>query len=415
MIFGAKTIGEIDENDLLRLIGTSNESQAVDFKEFAYPSPPEDRLPNDERERNIARNKWKLDLCKDLSAFANAAGGWIICGMKEKGGIATELCGLGVSVDGERVIARLEQCANSGIEPAISGLSFRIIQLQDEARSKVMLIYIPQSFRAPHRVKEISKFHIRRSNRNDEMTVDELRRAFNLSESLSERIKNFRKERVEAIDVNSEHEDLPVLLESGPYLILHSVPLAFSDIGSAVHLRSRKFANDAFEDDGQRDYFMQYASFNIDGLVMPAPPNKDNLCEDYFQVYRSGVIEYVQARFEYSEKLIPLNELENETLGKLSIALKMQRNLGIEPPLIIMLSLLGVKGYRLKPIPTYRVEPRPLRQNVLLIPDIVFEDYGSDIKIVIRHVFDILWNAGGFNRSDSYDSDGNWIRRLERS
>ena len=116
--------------------------------------------------------------------------------MKEKGGIASELCGLGNNLNVEREIARLEQSANVGIEPPISSLRFQAISLQDETKAKAIIVHIPRSFRGPHRVKATRKFHVRRSGRNDEMNIDELRTAFILSDSLVEKIKAFRRIRV---------------------------------------------------------------------------------------------------------------------------------------------------------------------------------------------------------------------------
>ena len=72
MIFVSKSIQNITENDLGSLIGTESEGEAVDFKEFAYPPPLDNQLPTDQKEKERLKNEWKVSLCTDLSAFANA-------------------------------------------------------------------------------------------------------------------------------------------------------------------------------------------------------------------------------------------------------------------------------------------------------------------------------------------------------
>ncbi len=288
MLFSGKSIKEISEADLLGLIGTSKEDQAVDFKKSAYQQPPDSELPTNQGERNKVKNRWKVDLCTDLSAFANANGGWIICGMKEEGGTATELCGIGASINTEHEIQRLEQCAMRGIEPPLPRIEFRPIDLQDG--EKAIVIHVPRSFRAPHRVHETSRFHIRRSGRNDEMNMDELRAAFNLSESLVNRVKSFRKERVEALSERKQ-EEIPVLLADGPAIVLHTVPMTFSDPTGYIDLsafHSRNYPMWVFEK------ALHNGQFNLDGYVRPNGRIDSTIpLSGYVQMYRTGIVESV--------------------------------------------------------------------------------------------------------------------------
>jgi hypothetical protein len=156
------------------------------------------------------------------------SGGWIICGMEEKGGIATNLCGLGTATNVEREILRLQQCADSSIEPRVPGLTIRAIDLNDPVKGMAIVLRIPRSYAAPHRVKETSKFHIRRSVGKNEMNVAELRAAFNLSETFESRIRNFRQRRIDALAEFEHHEEIPVFVHPGLRLVLHVVPITFT-------------------------------------------------------------------------------------------------------------------------------------------------------------------------------------------
>lgn len=414
MLFAGKTLQQISEADLINLIGVTRENESVDFKEFAYPQPPEDQLPADQRERDRIKNEWKVDLCSDLSALANASGGWIICGMKEQGGLATELCGLGTQVNAEREIARLGQTANSGIEPPIAGLAFQTINLQEETKSKVILIHVPRSFRAPHRVKATRKFHVRRSGRNDEMNIDELRIAFNFSESIVEQIKEFRSSRIDVL-ITDGHEDVPVRLANGALLVLHLVPLTMANPGARVTFQSFEFASQAFGVDGNWSY-ANYARYNLDGVLVPDRSDAQGETEWYYQVFRNGACEYVET-LDYSDKMLPLGTLEAYVKQALKYLMLFQKNLGVELPSVVMLTFVGVKGYGLKPaikgLWGSAAEPSTdvITKKNLVLPDVVLDDFTSDPAVILKPVFDVLWNAGGWTGSLNYDENGSFIER----
>jgi len=81
-----------------------------------------------------------------------------------------------------------------------------------------------------------------------------------------------------------------------------------------------------------------------------------------------------------------------------------------------MLSLLGTKNCVFisgRDISFERSDhpPMPLNNNRILIPDALIEEYISDHKTVMKPIFDILWNTAGWERSMSYDENGNWVRR----
>jgi hypothetical protein len=325
MLLQGKPLLDIDENDLNNLIGTK-EDRKTDFKSAAYPSYPSDK------------HAWKAELCADIASFANAVGGWIICGMKEQKGIATEVCGLGENINVERELLRLEQTANSGIEPIIPGLHFHSIDLTDD--NKAIIIHIPRSFAAPHKVNATSKFHIRRSMGKDEMDIDELRRAFNLSGQIIQRIREFRKMRVEAIRTRN-YEIVPVDLKPGPLFILHIVPMTFVDAGALIDISAFDFQYPA-RWLLYNDIRTQTSRFNFEGFV--APLRNDS----YVQVFRSGVIEIVEglsiAKHLNTESIVAIDIVQIIN-GELPKSLAIQRNLGIELPLIILPSIVGSKDY----------------------------------------------------------------------
>src|SRR5262245_39896332 len=131
----------------------------------------------------------------DVSSFANASGGDIVYGVKEAAGVPTEICGLPLG-NADAEILRLESIIQSGLDPRIPGVNSRDVPLS--TGKYVIVIRIPKSWAAPHMVKfkQSSKFYSRTSKGKYQLDVAELRAAFVLSESVAERIKNFRASRL---------------------------------------------------------------------------------------------------------------------------------------------------------------------------------------------------------------------------
>ena len=79
---------------------------------------------------------------KDVSSFANAAGGDLIFGLRQEDGIPREICGIEVqNIDDEKL--RIENMLRDGIEPRIPGISIREITESDK---EILIVRIPKSW-----------------------------------------------------------------------------------------------------------------------------------------------------------------------------------------------------------------------------------------------------------------------------
>lgn len=89
----------------------------------------------------------------------------------------------------------------------------------------------------------------------------------------------------------------------------------------------------------------------------------------------------------------------------------MQEKLGVEPPLFIMLSLIGVRGYVMAVNHRLYLYDRehPIDRDVLVIPEIILDSYEFDATRVMKPLFDPVWNAAGWPRSMNYDEKGEWV------
>jgi hypothetical protein len=136
-----KPIDDWNETDLERLISDgAEESTNLEFKGAAA-------LEN----MNIAiqAEKAKSDISKDVSSFANSAGGIIIYGIEEEEQPPHKAKALSPIDPAKCSKERLEQVINSRIQPRIHGLRIHPVALDRSGPEKVSyLVNIPQSFTA---------------------------------------------------------------------------------------------------------------------------------------------------------------------------------------------------------------------------------------------------------------------------
>ena len=161
----------------------------------------------------------KREFLKDVSAFANAAGGHLLIGMRAEEGAPVELTGLpGINPDAE--VQRLDSMIRDNLEPRPLGIQVRAIPVRAGA---AIVVRVPRSWNPPHRVsfKGWNKFFTRNSNGTHEVNVEELRRLFVVSSTLAEAVRNFRIERLAKIMAN----DTPVTVGPSGKVVVHVVPL----------------------------------------------------------------------------------------------------------------------------------------------------------------------------------------------
>ncbi len=121
-------------------------------------------LMNDDNHKN--------EISKDVSAFANSAGGIIIYGICENGHIPTKIEGIDLTKFSKEW---LEQVISSNIQRKIDGIKINQIDLTKGNAGKVAyVVCIPQSNRAPHQAND-KKFYKRYNFESKAMEEYEVR------------------------------------------------------------------------------------------------------------------------------------------------------------------------------------------------------------------------------------------------
>jgi hypothetical protein len=82
---------------------------------------------------------------------------------------------------------------------------------------------------------------------------------------------------------------------------------------------------------------------------------------------------------------------------------------GVDQPLYVFLSLIGVRGHSLAISGRPFDLRRPQRTDALLLPEAVITDAQQTDEEVLRPVCDRFWNAFGYERSMSFNAAGNYV------
>lgn len=374
------------EKDLWNLINERvMEGRTVEYKEALPGSSDSD----------------KKEFLADVSSFANTSGGNLYFGIREREGIPTDLVGLELQ-DADATILRLENLIRDGIEPRLPPL--RIEKVDLTTSKAVLVIAIPRSWALPHAVRVSGRFHARNSAGKYQLDVGELRRLFIQSESLAERLREFRRDRLALIEAGES----PLTTQEPAKIVLHLIPLQSFSPGILLDLVDLE---ESLPSLALISGFSGYSRHNFEGLLYYAVIRDTGLTASYSQILRNGCIEAADTfllSHRDNKRYIPSQAFETKIAKALGDYLKVMRLLGVQPPIYIALSFLNVSGYYMAVSNTIDPLRVPLiDRRELLLPEVAIEDLEGDLYAILRPLFDMVWNAAGWPRSMNYDEAGN--------
>lgn len=413
MLFN-KPLAEIEESDLRILI----DDKVAERKTIEY-------------KRDLPGNSYKdrKEFLADVSSFANTVGGYLIYGIDTKHGIPVELCGVELaSVDDFKLTC--ENRLRDGLFPQIPPFDIHPIELSTNIY--VIILRIPRSWSIPHRVtlENHGHFYGRNSAGHFQMDVPQLRTAFELAGTIAERVRSFRVERLSRI---SSGEETPAPLnEQEPKIVLHLIPLNAFSTSVSLDLKPLNVSfNGKLLDKGK---LLEPLSvwdeeptvnmrFNIDGIARSTRAQYNSTSAiGYTQVFRNGIIESVdtsliginaQSVARFGSNIDPMSfsgeRYERKILEATKRYIVLQKFLSVELPFFIMVSFLGVKGYKIviqKSVHHIAEFTNEIDRMNLIIPDVIVENFDYDLAEIMRPIFDTVWNAAGYVASPNYDASG---------
>ncbi|OVE77775.1 hypothetical protein BVX99_01760 [bacterium F16] len=392
----SRKLSDIEIDDIHELVSSgSRESLTLEYKQCLWTKT--------------------MELLKDISALANASGGDIVVGITDNDGLPGEVVGIsGAGLD--QKIAGYESQIQNCIQPL---LKVKIKAIKDTEETAVLVFRVPRSYQAPHLVTydKNQRFYSRNNSGVQPMDIYDIRASVLQSELLHNRVMSFHNERIETLSTPPIQTDYPAKF------ILHVIPLSsFAIRGARISAPEMERALSPIKSPNM-DQGVETGRFNSDGYLRYLSSKKEEGCSpSYCQTFRSGVIEAVCSAYfglaspnrvganlgTFPPKRCLEIVYESGVVGFISQCMEFYLKVEIPPPYIVQMSMTGVEGYMLgcdlgKHPPAERID----RASVCL-PDVIIEDFDSDVAVTMKPVFDAVWNAFGHVGSTSYDEDGNF-------
>lgn len=374
----------------------------ADLRRLIDEKVPESKQIEYKRELPDGSDKGTVSFLRAVTAFANTHGGDLLYGIEAKEGVPVGLSPLTIT-SGDQVVQRFENLCRDGVEPRLTGVQYNFISL--EGGGSALLVRIPKSWSAPHRVSAGNHAHFygRNSAGAYQLDVSELRQAFTLSDTVIERIRSFRASRLLALG----NDEAPIRLKEGALIVLQVIPLQAMVSDFQIDIASNSNALQKIPPMGASGWNQR---INLDGRLSFRNIS-DERSYGYAQLFRNGIIETVAVEDIWNgQKIIASQAYEENIISALKLYFPVLHELGIASPAYLFLSLLGVKDY------TFAVGRNGLRNGLnraerdnILLPEIAVEQWTDNPSIVMRPAFDMVWNAFGFDRSLNYNGAGRWV------
>lgn len=364
------------EIDLL-VAGNADESKTLEFKSAMYSDSKDGTK----------------EFLKDVTAFANSQGGLLLIGISEQrseDGIVSATSADGVDVSLDQFKQKYENKLRDNCDPPLN--SVNIYGVEGFPQGRVIVLDIPRSWIGPHRVRisEQSYFYLRTSSKAEPMDSREIRQSFQVADSLTERIKRWRAERVGLISVGQGQ----IRNVTTGMAVVHVIPLesftesAFIDVTASGLRGALPFA---FEGGA-------LPKLNFDGILSTVMPDRRKT--SYSQLFRNGVFEGVTevGNTNGPGGTIAAEHWENQTIDYVLGCLTFLSRIGLSRNIIISLSLTGCHGRTL--YMGRKSNEEPIDRDILLLPEIELQDTsGCMDKKVVRQLlapaFDVAYQAVG--------------------
>lgn len=369
------------------------ESRELDYKQ-AYS------LKDDSQKKEFAR---------DVAALANTMGGDLIFGVEETDGVPSAIPGIPlISEDDERL--RIENLLTSAISPRLSGLGFKQISLS--ADRGIFIVRVPRSLNAPHMVTNNgdNRFYGRHSSGRFIMDVHQVRDAFSESDGIAAKLRAFREERLKWI----EQKEVGARLPSPHLTVVHLLPLASLRGGPLFDGRTLRQI-DSLKLKPLRDTSGLTEQLNLDGLRVYSSLGNGKTA-GYVQVFRNGCIEVVDSDMlsNYGKNVIP-PAYERTVRNGVHRLIGTMRELGLEGPVAIGLSLLQIRGFVIFVGNQQDAGEHRVELDSLILPEVVVEGGTTEAEIdaALHRPFDLVWNACNKLGSPNYNADGSWKKETD--
>jgi hypothetical protein len=368
-----------------------------DIMELINLQIPEDKQLEYKCELNLNNDRNKLKLLKEIIAFANTQGGYIVVGISDNKENVKQYAAVGFKIDESEDVfkQKLQNIIEMSTEPQLKNVESRLIK-DNTGNLQFLIIRVYESIQKPHRIKNERNtgFYLRTMTGVSPMDVNDLRTAFCYGNDLKSMLRKYEEESLSTIN----EEIINTFGEKKPVFILNSYPLG-SLVGSAYYSikemlqAERKTTIRSFHGGGDERIV-------VDGLKIGQEYEQKNDIGCIY-LFNNGIVEmYTSYFFEKIEnkKFIIGNFIYNELEKTLKEIFKYYDVLKISLPIIICVRVIYCKSYYLKTkINSFNMMPNAIDRDLLQLPQIRIDEINvNTVNIVLKKVLDSIWNAAGY-------------------
>jgi hypothetical protein len=379
----SKPLSDLTEADLLRLVEDEvREDVEIDYKV---------RLETDCQE-----------FARDISAFANSKGGYLVYGMSEVDELPKGLVPL-EGFDPGTAIGRMTSWAQEHVRPRPT-LQFKPVQL--EAGGAVMVVEVPRSWVGPHEVRQEHRFYHRTQHGKAPMDVDQIRQAFGQDQGFTQAVEKFREDRSEFWRRRS-----PGLGAQSCTFLLHLLPAEGLMSRRRISLTGTHFnpyypvPHPANSSEGRSNVWRggTQHGHNLDGFYFQETTDgHGDSCS--CQVFRNGAIEHKWvSRARGDERTIFSLYFDQWLYWATVHGVEVLKFLEVQGPIALVGSFLGTHGWEW-PFPSHSFSrPRQITEGEILLPDLLLESTDDHPGKAVEQLSGFLWNAMGWPRSPNFE------------
>jgi len=196
-----KSVDEVEPTDVEQLL--KEEYPETDSVEYKGRLPHKDgEHPWYEGKRTVSY-RTKRGVLKEVVAFANAEGGTLILGIEESNDQRRKATGYRLIPNCHDLADRLRKKAREHIRPILPTLSIGAVVINEaEYGGGIIIMRIPQSRRAPHRLEtgQQKECYRRHSDRTEEMSMREIQELTLFRASAGDRLEKKLQKREDEFD-----------------------------------------------------------------------------------------------------------------------------------------------------------------------------------------------------------------------
>lgn len=398
-----KKLSDVQLKDIQHLVQMGvTENKRLEFKRF---------LDIDKYE-----GKHKKKLVREVSGFANEAGGDLIVGVDENdSGEAKAICGVELD-SADELKQQWGQILRNNIDPSIpsSLLDIKPIECSNHGddRQFIILIRTFGSWKAPHRETITNQFYGRSPSGKHPLDMDEIRNRFLEKERFRTQIKAFRDERIDSI---LDDSGIPINIVRGPLFVLHIIPSNAFVQGTVIDPRDAEQARNNYlkllgrgRGNASRYNTDGYFFFSRTTEERPqshgAAPKEIQAARKYVQIFRSGPIESVTDKsfVHHSNTQIDVSYISADVLrpklkDHIEGCLELLNDQEARYPYVVFLTAIHANGHLIShdKHEIYKESRKFIDRNDARLPEVLVDSPSVTAENVVSDLMDYLYQAAG--------------------